>query len=1264
MLTASVTGVAITGSGITSGTGDLNAGKPVTLTVQFDNAVTVTTTSGVPTLSLNNKGVATYTGGSGTTALTFVYSVAAGQDTSDLTVTAFNLNGATIQNGGIDASLTGAVTNPAGTLQIDTIAPTVTIGLLSAVNQPAGGTLQYSLTFTENVTGVDVSGLSLTTTGVTGASITNVVQAGDAAHYTVNVFSGSGLGTIGLNLTGTKIKDLAGNGMTDGSFGSQQTFGTGTNSRPFSVTSVDINGDGKLDLVVANENTNTVGILLGNGDGTFAAQVTYTAGAGSNPTLATVGDVNGDGRPDIIVSNFLSGIGVLLQNANGTFAAPVTYATGSKPRSATLADVNGDGKLDIVLANFGTTTVSVLKGNGNGTFQTQQTFAVGNAPRAVTVADFNGDGKLDLAVVNSTDSTLGVLLGVGDGTFGTQQTYSAGNKPLSVAAADLNGDGKADIVVTNNGKFNVSSPSDPGSVGVYLGNGNGTFATAQTFTAGAFPISTSIADLNGDGKPDLAAASTADSTVVTLAGNGDGTFQTAVSLAAGSQPYSTATGDFNGDGRIDLAVANQSSDNVGRFLNTPLVKAGPAYTINNLPPVLKGIEATALAYKANDPAFPPVAISATVAAQDPDSDNFTKATVQITGGYQNDSNGKDVLGFTNMLGITGSFDASTGTLTLTGSSYIGNYRTALRSVTFSSSGSNVSLANRTLTLIAYDDGSPNPAVSQPITRTVTISTANTPPVLAATAASPLSYTLGIAPISLAPNGTITDADSINMASIIVKITGNYQSGLDVLSAVTTGTGITQSFNAVSGTLTLSGIASVANYQSVLRSLTYSTNSHSGSTAQRTLTITVNDGLVDSNVVTQLINVSPYIYPPVVTSLETTPIAYKGNTPAVNITSTANITHPIQSNLTKLTVQITSGYQNDVNGKDVLSFTNQNGITGSFDAVSGTLTLSGTAYLGVYREALRSVTFSTTGTTISSANRVLTIIATDDQTPTAGVSAPVTRTIIFNFPPVITNLETSRLVYTANSAPVILTNTAGVTDPDSNNCTKLTVQITSGYQNDSNGKDVLSFTNTSGITGSFDASTGTLTLTGSSYIGNYREALRTVTYSSTGTNVSPRDRVITIIATDDGVPTPANSKPVTRTISSFNAPPTLGSIESSPIAYVANSTAVAISNTVTVTDPDSDNLTTLTVQITSGYQNGQDILSFSTMFGITGSFDASTGKLTLTGTSYIGNYREALRSVKFSTTGTAGARVLTMIGTDDGGAAAANSSPITRTINVS
>jgi hypothetical protein len=331
------------------------------------------------------------------------------------------------------------------------------------------------------------------------------------------------------------------------------------------VAAADVNGDGSLDLVTANTASNTVSVLLNTrahaGTGTFQSAANFSVG--SQPNAVAVADVNGDGRADLVTANLGSGtVSVLLGNGNGTFQSAVNFAVGNFPSGVAVADVNGDGRADLVVANQNSNNVSVLLGNGNGTFQTAQNFATGYAPVLVAVADVNGDGRPDLVVTNATSNTVSVLLGNGNGTFQSAVNFTVGSTPLAVAVADVNGDGRPDLVVANRGPFGT-----PGNtVSVLLGNGNGTFQSAVNYTVGSFPDAVAVADVNGDGRPDLVVANELSSTVSVLLGNGNGTFQSAVNFAVGSDPTSVAVADVNGDGHPDLVVANLGPNSVSVLL--------------------------------------------------------------------------------------------------------------------------------------------------------------------------------------------------------------------------------------------------------------------------------------------------------------------------------------------------------------------------------------------------------------------------------------------------------------------------------------------------------------------------------------------------------------------------------------------------------------------------------------------------------------------------------------------------------------------------
>jgi hypothetical protein len=224
-----------------------------------------------------------------------------------------------------------------------------------------------------------------------------------------------------------------------------------TGTQPWTVAIGDLNGDGKADLVTPNYNIgngNTISVFLNNGNGTFATKTNYSTGTNSGPMSVAIGDLNGDGKADLAVSDFGNNkISVLMNLGNGTFASHVDYTPGSEPDRVAIGDLNGDGKPDLAVANYSGSTVSVFINNGNGTFASKVDYTTGSWANGVAIGDLNGDGKADLAVADENDSKVSVFLNNGNGTFAAKADYNTGSNPRYPAIGDLNGDGKPDLVV-------------------------------------------------------------------------------------------------------------------------------------------------------------------------------------------------------------------------------------------------------------------------------------------------------------------------------------------------------------------------------------------------------------------------------------------------------------------------------------------------------------------------------------------------------------------------------------------------------------------------------------------------------------------------------------------------------------------------------------------------------------------------------------------------------------------------------------------------
>jgi len=376
---------------------------------------------------------------------------------------------------------------------------------------------------------------------------------------------------------------------------------------PISVAVADFNGDGNLDIAIANRSSNDVSVLLGKGNGTFNTQVKYSAGSGGpDPVSIAAADVNGDGKPDLIVADIgTNSVSVLINTGTGTFNAAVVYKVGKSPTAVAVGDLSGDGTADIAVTNSGDNTVTILTNNGSGAFTA--TFLAGTdaTPSGIAIADFNGDGHNDIAVTNQVSNDVSILINQGSGTFAGAVNYCvvstsgscsalSGITPAALVAVDLNGDNKPDLAVASSGGYvstlinNVSgvftltatssTSLTPQAIaaGVYITGGSsslvvadnstnsfeiynysgGNLSTPLSYLSGTKPTAVAVGDFNNDTKLDVVVANSTDNDVAVVLGTGTGTFTDIENYISGTNVRALAVGDFNGDGNSDFLVNN------------------------------------------------------------------------------------------------------------------------------------------------------------------------------------------------------------------------------------------------------------------------------------------------------------------------------------------------------------------------------------------------------------------------------------------------------------------------------------------------------------------------------------------------------------------------------------------------------------------------------------------------------------------------------------------------------------------------------------
>ena len=350
-----------------------------------------------------------------------------------------------------------------------------------------------------------------------------------------------------------------------------------TGKGPRFIAVGDVNHDGKPDLVVANEDAGTISVLLGDGQGHFRNSNGSPFPAGHLPNDIAIADMNHDGHPDLVIANHQSPyITVLLGDGKGGFrpapGSPFDVHSYPHPHGLAVGAFSGPGSLDVVTDSWGNNQIELLKGDGKGGLQTPgRYFPVGHRPyERLRSADFNKDGHPDIVTTNLDDDTVTILLGDGKGGFepAPGSPFPAGTKPWQVAIDDFNGDGNADLAVIPYAR-DVTDPHQVG-VTVLLGNGKGGFAPMRTqplpLEDCQGPNSIATGDINGDGHRDIAVACAESGNVIIFLGGAGLTF-TRISQPAAGGWGGIAIADLNGDGRGELITANNNDGTITLYLN-------------------------------------------------------------------------------------------------------------------------------------------------------------------------------------------------------------------------------------------------------------------------------------------------------------------------------------------------------------------------------------------------------------------------------------------------------------------------------------------------------------------------------------------------------------------------------------------------------------------------------------------------------------------------------------------------------------------------
>jgi hypothetical protein len=1213
--------------------------------VAVTSTITITPTNDKPvvtagaTLAYAENDAATIIDGTMTVSDTDDTQITGATATISAGLTTGDLLAVTTQNGisGTYSSVTGVLTLSGTTTLADYQAALRSVTYQSTSEDPTVTAVNRTVTWAvtdanSDLVGAQTSVAVTSTITITPINDKPVVTAGATLAYTENAAATAIDGTMTVNdaddtqITGATATISA--GLTTGDLlavttlnGISGSYSAGTGVLTLSGTATLANYQAAFRRVTYQSTSEDPTSTAGSRTVTWAVTDANSDLAGAQTSVAVTSTINLTAVNDLPVI-LVTGTASLLENGLALTVDSTTTVTDSD-------DTLIDGGSVRITAGFLTGDTLTTTDSGNVIYSYDSATGVLTLSGLDTLASYQTVLRSLTYVTASEDPTdnaykLTRLLtysltdansdGLGAATGTTTKTINitpTNDKPVVTAGATL-AYAENDAVTAIDGTMTVSDTDDTqitgatATISAGLTAGDLLAVTTQNGISGTYSSVTGVLTLTG---------------TTTLA-NYQTALRSVTYRSTSEDPTVTAV-----NRTVTWAVTDANSDLVGAQTSVAVTSTITITPTNDKPVVTAG---ATLAYAENAAA---TIIDGTMTVSDVDDTQITGATATISAGLTVG----DLLAVTTLNGISGAYSSVTGVLTLSGTATLANYQTALRTVTYRSTSEDptVTTGSRTVTWAVTDANSDlaGAQTSVAVTSTINITPTNDKPVV--TAGATLAYAENAAATAIDGTMTVNDSDDTQITGATATISAGLTTG-DLLE-VTTQNGISGSYSSVTGVLTLTGTATLANYQTALRSVTYQSTSEdlTATIGSRTVTWAVTDansdlvGAQTSIAVTSTITITPTNDKPVVTAGAI--LAYTENAAATAIDGTMTVSDTDDTQITGATATISAGLTTG----DLLAMTTQNGISGTYSSVTGVLTLSGTATLANYQTALRSVTYRSTSEdpTATAVNRTVTWAVTDANSDLVGAqtSVAVTSTITItpiNDKPVVTAGAT--LAYAENAAATIIDGTKTVNDADDTQITGATATISAGYTTG----DLLAVTTQNGISGTYSSVTGVLTLTGTATLANYQTALRSVTYQSTSEDptVTAVNRTVTwaVIDANSDLAGAETSVAVTSTITitPSNDKPVMTA--GSTIVYKKTTPAAAIDGTMTVSDADDTQITGATATISAGFTAG-DLLALTTQNGISGTYSAGTGLLTLTGTATLANYQTALRSVTYYTT---------------------------------